>query len=141
MDGAAVVSQGVVSGLSSVLSHTRGLLVVALAAFTAFMLYAPARDLYVANRRLDSLQATYDVLLDENETIREDIELLQTREGIENEARARGYVEPGETKVIVEGLPESELSDPTAFLEPLELPDDRPWYIRLLDTLFGYETE
>lgn len=141
MDGVAAVPRGIASGISSVFGHARGLLVLALAAFTAFMLYAPARELYIANRRLDTLQATYDVLLEENETIRDDLELLQTREGIENEARARGFVEPGETKVIVEGLPESELSDPTAFLEPLEVPENRPWYIELLDALFGYEME
>ena len=112
-----------------------------LAVMTAFMLYAPARELYVANRRLDTLQATYEALLEENDTIRSDLELLQSREGIENEARARGYVVPGETKVIVEGLPEDDDQGALEYLEPIELPDTRPWYTKLLDQLFNYNPE
>ena len=126
----------------SLLGHVRGLLVVAIAALLAWMLYAPARDLYVANRRLDELQATYDALLAENESIRSELESLQTREGIENEARARGYVLPGETKVVVEGLPEEHADDAAAeAVADIEIPDTRPWYTRMLDTAFGYEPE
>lgn len=135
------VPSAALNGLLALLAHTRGLFVLILAVMTAFMLYAPARELYVANRRLDTLQATYEALLEENDTIRSDLELLQSREGIENEARARGYVVPGETKVIVEGLPEDDDQGALEYLEPIELPDTRPWYTKLLDQLFNYNPE
>ena len=135
------VPRAAMNGLVALLAHTRGLFVLILALMTAFMLYAPARELYVANRRLDTLQATYEALLEENDSIRGDLELLQSREGIENEARARGYVVPGETKVIVEGLPEDDDQGALDYLEPIELPDTRPWYTKLLDQLFSYNPE
>ena len=74
----------------------------------------------------------------ENDSIRGDLELLQSREGIENEARARGYVEAGETKVIVEGLPEEEEQEGVPVMTDVVVPDDRPWPQVLLDRLFGY---
>ena len=49
-------------------------------------------------------------------------------------------MEPGETKVLVEGLEVEE--GPSAAAEAvaeLEVPDTRVWYIRLLDSLFGYD--
>ena len=137
------IPRAIVSGLVSAVQHVhlRGLIVLGAIALAGLMLYGPVRDLYLASRRLDTLQATYDILVEENNQIREELELLQTRDGIENEARARGYVEPGETKVVVEGLPEEE--DPaTAYaIHDIELPDDRAWYIRMLDDLFGYNPE
>ena len=132
-----------VSGLVSAVRHVhlRGLLVLGGLAVAGLMLYAPVRDLYLASRRLDTLQATYDVLLEENNQIRKELETLQTRDGIENEARARGYVEPGETKVVVEGLTQAEDPATAYMIEDIELPDDRAWYIRILDELFGYNPE
>lgn len=120
----------------------RGVVVLAVIALTIAALFNPVRDLYLANRRLDTLQEYYDALLAQNDEIRHELEVLQTREGIENEARARGYVEPGETKVVVEGLPESEYQGAAAYaITDIELPDNRPWYVRVLDELFGYDPE
>ena len=103
-------------------------------------LYNPVRDLYLAHRRLDTLQKTYDAVAAQNEQLEREIEVLQTREGIENEARSRGYVEPGETKVIVKGLT-TEGGNSTYTITDTELPDDRPWYIKALDYLLGYDPE
>lgn len=138
----ASIPQMVASGLLGFVGRIRvgGLLVVATIALAVFMLYAPLRDMYVANRRLDYLQETYDALLAENAALQSELELLQTREGIENEARARGYVEEGETKVVVDGLPEVEAQDLVASrVSEEELPDNRTWSTRMLDQLFGYE--
>lgn len=115
-----------------------GVLACALIAFTVLMLYAPVRDLYVTNRKLDALQETYDALLAENDSIRNELEALQTREGIENEARERGYVLPGETKVVIDNLTDDMLEEPTSADEQV---DTRPWYTRVLDAIFGYEPE
>lgn len=137
------IPHAIASGLIAAVQHVhlRGLIVLGAIALAGLMLYAPVRDLYLASRRLDTLQATYDILVEENNQIREELELLQTRDGIENEARARGYVEPGETKVVVEGLPQEEDPATAYMIEDIELPDDRAWYIRMLDDLFGYNPE
>lgn len=127
--GAAVVSH----------IHRRGLMVMLALALTVAMLFSPVRNLYVAHRQLQTIEQTYGVLSEENDKIRSQIEALQTREGIENEARERGYVTPGETKVLVEGL-EMEESDAAAeAVAELEVPDERTWIVRLLDSLFGYD--
>lgn len=123
------------------LVRMKGIMVVLAIALVVTMLFAPLRDLYLANRRLDTLQATYDTLLAENDEIRSELETLQTREGIENEARARGYVLPGETKVVVEGIETNEKTQLATVMDEVELPDERPWYIKTLDDLFGYDPE
>lgn len=136
------IGGAVLTGCAAIVSHIhrRGLLVMLAIALAVAMLFSPVRNLYIAYRQLDTLQQTYDVLNEENNKLRSQIEALQTREGIENEARERGYVEPGETKVLVEGLEVEE--GPSAAAEAvaeLEVPDTRVWYIRLLDSLFGYD--
>ncbi len=142
--GIRAVPRAIGSAVVGVASHIHrgGVMFVLGVALAVAVLFAPLRDLYIANRRLDTLQETYDALLAENDSIRAQLESLQTREGIENEARARGYVEPGETKVVVNGLPQSEEEDAaTAAVHDIELPDNRPWYVRTLDSIFGYEPE
>ena len=132
-----------VQGLGATLTHTGLVLFVATISLVLSMLFVPVRNLYLAHRRLDTLQATYEALESENASIRNELEVLQSREGIENEARARGYVSQGETKVVVDGLPE-EVGEPDgaeSAVAPLELPDTRTWYIRALDDLFGYDPE
>ena len=130
------------SGFGALGSHPRSVFVLVMMLLTVAMLFAPLRELYVANRKIDSLQATYDQLLEENDTIRHQLEMLQTQEGVEDEARTRGYVGPGETKVIVEGLDEP-VGQAHAFdvLSEEEIPDTRPWYLKLLDEIFGYDPE
>lgn len=135
------VPEAVGSAVLGALGRLRvtGIAVLAVVLLAVAALYEPARDLYITNRKLDTLQQTYDVLLAENSALENELEYLQTREGIENEARERGYVDPGETKVVINGLPEEELS--VYQPEEIVLPDERPWYVRVLDTVFGYEPE
>ena len=123
------------------LGHMHFLVVAGLIVATLVLLYGPVRDLYIANRRLAVLQATYEALLVENDSIRGELEALQTREGIENEARERGFVQAGETKVIVEGLPEELQAQDgaVAAVADIEVPDEQPWYIQVLDKVFAYE--
>ena len=63
----------------------------------------------------------------------QDIDRLQTREGIEDEARKRGYVSEGETGVIAEGLPEDQ--------EAEEAPAELPWYLAVGDFVFQYKEQ
>lgn len=102
-----------------------------------WFLYPPVRSLYVANRQQEVLAMELDTLEARNEDLMEDIEGLQTREGIEQEARELGYVSPGEVAVEVEGLEEPE--EPT--VDDDVVPDDStwPWYVRVADFLFGFD--
>ena len=120
----------------------RALLVVAAVTWCLGTLYPPLRNYYVANRQLDALQASYDAVSKQNEEIRGELAYLQTHEGIEDVARTRGYVEPGDTKVIVEGVQDTGY-DPSQPYTPKEekVVEEREWYIEMLDNLFGYEPE
>lgn len=135
------IPQAIGGLFSSAAEHTGLAVVLVAVVFTVLMLFAPVRNLYLAHRRLETLQATYAALQTENESIRNELSVLQTREGIENEARERGYVLEGETKVVVDGLSEPQVDGAAQAIAPIELPDNRTWYIRFLDTVFGYEPE
>lgn len=101
-----------------------------------FMLYGPARDCYVSCRMNEDLQMRYDAIVTENKQFSEDISRLQSREGIEDLARARGFVGEGETSVSVEGLPEEAKRDASATAEYV---DERSWQQKALDSFFGYD--
>ncbi len=107
-------------------------IVIVLVAIAAVVLavYPPAKTYYVAWRTGSDLQVTYDNLSQSNENLQSDLERLQTKEGIEDEARKKGYVSPGETAVNVEGLPDDSTTDQTQ--------EEKPWYIQWGDVIFGY---
>lgn len=107
---------------------------IAVASVLLFILffYGPAKNLYQAWRTEGIRQAELSELTAANETYQQDIDRLQTREGIEDEARRRGYVAEGEKSIVVEGL-ETE-GDAQG-----EVEDETPWYLRLTDTIFQYE--
>lgn len=110
------------------------LIVVAIVAVAVLMLYSPLQQLYAAWRTNSELSDTYDELVSENEELNDELERLQTLEGIEDEARDLGYVEEGETGVIVEGLDDD--SD-----DEEEEEESDPWYVVFGDFIFQYEEE
>lgn len=95
-------------------------------------LYAPAQDLYCAWREQEAHAQQLESLNEDISQYQGDIERLQTREGIEDEARKRGYVAEGETSLVVEGLPEDDGQDEDAA-------PDKPWYLALGDFIFQYQ--
>ena len=96
-------------------------------------LYGPAQGLYAAWREQMLNQATLDGLTASIDEYQHDIDQLQTREGIEDEARKRGYVTEGESGVTAVGLPEEEGD---------EQPEQSlPWYLSLGDFVFQYHEE
>lgn len=100
-------------------------------------LFGPVKDYYVAVRTGQVLQQRYEEVSAQNVTLRQDDDRLQSQEGIEDEARKRGYVSKGETPVEVEGGQDgSQQEDPTT---PQTYSDQRAWYIRVLDAIFGYD--
>lgn len=95
----------------TVFNHRAALVVMACVVACLLALYAPLRDWYVAYRHGASLETRYDALSRENANLEHEVSRLQTREGIEDEARRRGYVSTGETGVTVVGAPTNEQDD------------------------------
>lgn len=123
------------AGVASLVGRFRvPVIVVAALVVVLAALYAPAQGLYRAWRDQGAQQATLDELNQSIEEYQGDIDRLQTREGIEDEARKRGYVAEGETGVTVEGLPQEDSSqdDPAPAT---------PWYLVLGDLVFQYDAE
>ena len=112
---------------------------VAIALALVFV-YGPLRNLYVAKRDALRLQAQYEALNETNEGIEGDIGSLQSREGIEDEARRRGYVEEGEVSINVEGLDIEDDSATTSQVDSSYGANayEAPWYIEVLDVIFLY---
>lgn len=115
--------------------HPRAVFAVLAVVVAIVMIYGPARGYYVATRTNEELSAYYNALVEQNEDLRDDLDRLQTREGIEDEAHKRGLVYDGEKIVQVEGLT-GNVSLP---LPEVKVEDCRPWYTRVLDFIFGYE--
>lgn len=81
-----------------------GGLVVACLVFSICFLYQPARDFYISVREQDRLQAQYDALKNTNNQLQEDIEYLQTEEGIKQRAsETLGLIQQGESIGYVAG--------------------------------------
>lgn len=110
---------------------------VALAIVFALLaaLYGPAQQYYTSVRRSQDLQTKYAALKSQNGDLSSDVKTLMTKSGIEDQARKNGYVYPGEKSVKVKGLKEDG-KDPSA---AITYKDDRTWYVKVLDVLFGYD--
>lgn len=125
----------------SLLSEHRGAVVACAAALVLLVaLYGPACGFYQAWRENGVLQAEQARASAESEELEGDISSLMTEEGIKDEARRRGYVEEGETRIIVEGAGEEgtgeEGTGETA--SDGSSADDTPWYLRAADFVFQY---
>lgn len=128
------VKWGREDALGFVSRHKAPLVAALVVLLAVAFFYGPAKGLYQAWRTEGSRQAELAALNESNEGYQSDIDRLQTREGIEDEARRRGYVAEGETSIVVEGL-DAEGADDAA------PQDDTPWYLGILDTVFQYEGE
>ena len=113
-------------------SYKRPLIVLAVILVVVAALYAPARTYYSAWRTNGILQSSKDAIDQSNSAYESDNSRLMSSEGIQDEARKRGYVSEGETGVKVEGLDESSSSSDSSA-------DSDPWYITVLDFVFSYQ--
>ncbi len=111
------------------------LLVAAVVIGLLVSMYGPLQSYYQAWRAGDALRAQLEQYSQSNEETRNDISALQTEEGIKDVARKRGYVEEGETKVVVEGLDESGSDDASSDGDSAS---EQPWYIQFGDKFFNY---
>lgn len=116
-------------------AHRRLWIVLAVVVAVAAVLYGPAQRYYVSMRTTQDLQVKYAALKSQNKDLKSDVDTLMSKEGIEDQARKNGYVHPGEKGVEVKGLKEDG-KDPSA---AITYKDDRAWYTKVLDALFGYD--
>jgi cell division protein FtsB len=103
------------------------------------MLYPVAREFYLAQRENDRVNAEHQAVINRNEAIQQQIDELQTPEGIEDRAREEfGWVREGEEAVNITGLVVSESSTglPTA-IEPGSVEVPETWWTQMLDEFFG----
>ncbi|MGN0075885.1 MAG: septum formation initiator family protein [Parafannyhessea sp.] len=117
--------------------HKRLWVALAIVAALVAALYGPAQQYYTSMRRTQDLQTKYAALKSQNKDLSSDVKTLMTKSGIEDQARKNGYVYPGEKTVKVTGLKEDG-KDPSA---AITYKDDRTWYVKVLDVLFGYDRE
>ena len=96
--------------------------------------YGPVQGYYRAIRDAQELQITQQEVETEHKNLNEDVNRLQTQEGIQDKAHERGYVSEGETSVSVEGVGNTTTDNKT---KEQKRPEN-PWYIKLLDFVFGY---
>ena len=118
-------------------SHRVPLVALLVAAFVVVTLYGPACSLYQAWRDNGMLTTRQAQASAESEQLESDINSLMTEDGIKDEARERGYVEEGETRIVVEGLDAEEDSTVDVRTDA----SDIPWYLRVTDFIFRYDAQ
>lgn len=96
--------------------------------------YGPVQGYYRAIRDAQELQITQQEVEKEHKSLNEDVNRLQTQEGIQDKAHERGYVSEGETSVSVEGVGNTTTDNK----QKEQKRPENPWYIKLLDFVFGY---
>lgn len=110
---------------------------VAVVALAVVMLWGPFGEWYVAWRTNEQLTQEYAAVAEKNASLSSEAEDLLSEGGIKDHARSLGYVEEGETHVVVTGANAQEgASEDGTASEAAE-----PWYIQLLDSAFGYQPE
>ena len=104
------------------------------------MLYPPIKALYGASRTNALLSSQLGSVTATNDTLQGEVDSLMTREGIEDEARRRGYVAEGDTPVDMSGVEDSggASSDSTVSTDESAPAASDPWYVSALDFIFGY---
>lgn len=123
--------------ISTILSRKIWIVCLVIAAI-ALGVVGPVHDFYVARRTGDVLEQKKAYIEEKNSELEAERDSLFTEEGVETQARKRGYVSPGEVGVNVEGLEQKEVEDPS---KPVEYPDSRSWFDKMLDTLFGFSPQ
>lgn len=123
---------------------TRGIVSLIAVVFAVTMLYFPCQNYYNETRQLQQLQAEYDALQEYNTQMQNQVDYLNTDEGIEDYARSElGWIRPGEHVVSVEGVTPStsdSRSNDRVYAIPagsVAAPDT--WYSGILDVIFGYD--
>ena len=118
-----------------------GVAAVACVIVATVMLIPVFGDYYVTKRANDQLQAEYQAIQDRNAKIQNQIDSLETPEGIEDRAREEfGWVREGEHAVNITGLQTSDSSTvlPAAVASGSVAPQDS-LLTKALDVIFGVQ--
>lgn len=136
---AAAKASGILSWADS---HRVACIVVVVIVALVVALYPPAKALYGASRTNAVLAERLDAATSSATQLQGEVDSLMTREGIEDEARRRGYVSEGETAVDVDGVTDSgsATTDESVTGDSSQTTDaQEPWYVSALDFFFGYD--
>ena len=115
-------------------NHTKLVAFLGIVIFLIVGLYSPVRGYYHAVREHDELLFNQQKLEEETKRLLQDVQRLQTKEGIIDEAHKQGMVSKDEESVRVEGLEKKK--DENTAQHP-----DYPWYIKVGDFIFGFSPE
>ena len=112
-------------------NHTKLVVFLGVVIFLLVGLYPPIRGYYHAVREHDELLLNQQKLEDDQKRLESEVQGLQTKEGIIDEAHKQGLVSGDEESARVEGLDKKK--DENTVQHP-----DYPWYIKVGDFVFGF---
>ena len=112
-------------------NHTKLVVFLGVVIFLLVGLYSPIRGYYHAVREHDELLLNQQKLEEDQKRLESEVQGLQTKEGIIDEAHKQGLVSGGEESARVEGLDKKK--DENTVQHP-----DYPWYIKVGDFVFGF---
>ena len=112
-------------------NHTKLVVFLGVVIFLLVGLYPPIRGYYHAVREHDELLLNQQKLEEDQKRLESEVQGLQTKEGIIDEAHKQGLVSGGEESARVEGLDKKK--DESTVQRP-----DYPWYIKVGDFVFGF---
>lgn len=112
-------------------NHTKLVVFLGIVIFLLVGLYPPIRGYYHAVREHDELLLNQQKLEEDQKRLESEVQGLQTKEGIIDEAHKQGLVSGGEESARVEGLDKKK--DESTVQRP-----DYPWYIKVGDFVFGF---
>ena len=112
-------------------NHTQLVVFLGVVIFLLVGLYPPIRGYYHAVREHDELLLNQQKLEEDQKRLESEVQGLQTKEGIIDEAHKQGLVSGNEESARVEGLDKKK--DENTVQHP-----DYPWYIKVGDFVFGF---
>ena len=112
-------------------NHTKLVVFLGVVIFLLVGLYPPIRGYYHAVREHDELLLNQQKLEEDQKRLVSEVQGLQTKEGIIDEAHKQGLVSGDEESARVEGLDKKK--DENTVQHP-----DYPWYIKVGDFIFGF---
>ena len=112
-------------------NHTKLVVFLGVVIFLLVGLYPPIRGYYHAVREHDELLLNQQKLEEDQKRLESEVQGLQTKEGIIDEAHKQGLVSGSEESARVEGLDKKK--DENTIQRP-----DYPWYIKVGDFVFGF---
>jgi len=112
-------------------NHTKLVVFLGVVIFLFVGLYPPIRGYYHAVREHDELLLNQQKLVEDQKRLESEVQGLQTKEGIIDEAHKQGLVSGDEESARVEGLDKKK--DENTVQHP-----DYPWYIKVGDFVFGF---